>query len=264
MVRHEVRRCSTARPANWSEHRRRRVACARDDPRRHRSSACQHQRRRQHRRAQSRRESRSIAGSRRSTPGTGGAAPRALDEPRRQDDGDAELEHQRLDADRHSVRRLSPTRLPPASCRSRAASCRTPASTTSRTTWTAPSHAFPSDRRRARTDDATVPTKTINLLLGGTALANYDPISGAGFSTSGALPIQTPVSPNGKYVVTANTLTGDDHHHRYRHRRTGQGPAVQRRMPRREFRREERRRLLRLRVEQILERPDRRGSRSER
>ncbi len=27
-------------------------------------------------------------------------------------------------------------------------------------------------------------------------------------STSGALPIQTPVSPNGKYVVTANTLTG--------------------------------------------------------
>jgi DNA-binding beta-propeller fold protein YncE len=54
----------------------------------------------------------------------------------------------------------------------------------------------------------TVPTKTINLLLGGTTLANYDPISGAGFSTSGALPIQTPVSPNGKFVVTANTLTG--------------------------------------------------------
>ena len=62
-----------------------------------------------------------------------------------------------------------------------------------------------------------VPTKTINLLLGGTTLANYDPItvypypnpSGAGgFSTSGGLPIQTPVSPDGKYVVTANTLTG--------------------------------------------------------
>jgi DNA-binding beta-propeller fold protein YncE len=53
-----------------------------------------------------------------------------------------------------------------------------------------------------------VPTKTINLLLGGTTLANYDPIGGAGFSTSGALPIQTPVSPNGKYIVTANTLTG--------------------------------------------------------
>ncbi|MCI0427434.1 MAG: hypothetical protein L0Z46_05420 [Nitrospiraceae bacterium] len=53
-----------------------------------------------------------------------------------------------------------------------------------------------------------VPTKKINLLLGGNALANYNPISGTGFSTSGALPIQTPVSPNGKWVVTANTLTG--------------------------------------------------------
>ena len=40
-------------------------------------------------------------------------------------------------------------------------------------------------------------TKTINLLLGGAALANYDPVTGAGFSTSGGLPIQTPVSPNG-------------------------------------------------------------------
>jgi len=53
-----------------------------------------------------------------------------------------------------------------------------------------------------------VAVKNINLLLGGGALANYDPITGAGFSTSGALPIQTPVSPNGKYVITANTLTG--------------------------------------------------------
>ena len=44
--------------------------------------------------------------------------------------------------------------------------------------------------------------KTINLL------ANYDPISGAVTGPLGALPIQTPVSPNGKYVVTANTLTG--------------------------------------------------------
>lgn len=43
--------------------------------------------------------------------------------------------------------------------------------------------------------------KTINLL------ANYDPISGAISGPVGALPIQTPVSPNGKYVVTANTLT---------------------------------------------------------
>ena len=82
------------------------------------------------------------------------------------------------------------------------------ASTTSPTTWTAPSPAFPSDRRRARSGDALVPTKTINLLLGGASLANYDPISGAGFATSGGLPIQTPVSPNGKFVITAATLTG--------------------------------------------------------
>jgi DNA-binding beta-propeller fold protein YncE len=58
-----------------------------------------------------------------------------------------------------------------------------------------------------RSGGATVPTKTINLLLGGASLANYNPITGAGFSTSGGLPIQTPVSPNGKFVVTANTLT---------------------------------------------------------
>jgi YVTN family beta-propeller protein len=43
---------------------------------------------------------------------------------------------------------------------------------------------------------------TINLL------ANYDPISGAITGPVGALPIQTPVSPDGKYMVTANTLTG--------------------------------------------------------
>src|SRR6266850_454624 len=55
---------------------------------------------------------------------------------------------------------------------------------------------------------ASVPQKNINLLLGGSTLGNYNPITGAGFSTSGALPIQTPVSPNGKVVVTANTLTG--------------------------------------------------------
>jgi hypothetical protein len=54
----------------------------------------------------------------------------------------------------------------------------------------------------------TVATKNISLLLGGTTLANYDPIGGSGFSTSGALPIQTPVSPNGKFVITAATLTG--------------------------------------------------------
>lgn len=59
-----------------------------------------------------------------------------------------------------------------------------------------------------RSGNALVHTKTINLLLGGASLANYDPLAGAGFSTSGGLPIQTPVSPNGKYVVTAATLTG--------------------------------------------------------
>jgi len=42
---------------------------------------------------------------------------------------------------------------------------------------------------------------TINLL------ANYDPISGAVTGPFGALPIQTPVSPNGKYMVTANVLS---------------------------------------------------------
>lgn len=49
---------------------------------------------------------------------------------------------------------------------------------------------------------------TINLL------ANYDPIGGgvnpdpvSGVTFVGALPIQTPVSPNGKNMVTANTLT---------------------------------------------------------
>ena len=68
---------------------------------------------------------------------------------------------------------------------------------------------------------ASVPKKTINLLLGGdnadpNGLANYDPISGkcgpvnnrVPCENIGALPIQTPVSPNGKYVVTANTLSG--------------------------------------------------------
>ncbi len=44
--------------------------------------------------------------------------------------------------------------------------------------------------------------KNINLL------ANYDPVTGAITGPLGALPIQTPVSPNGKWVFTANTLTG--------------------------------------------------------
>jgi DNA-binding beta-propeller fold protein YncE len=49
---------------------------------------------------------------------------------------------------------------------------------------------------------AKVVVKTINLL------ENYDPISGAITGPVGALPIQTPVSPDGKNMVTANTLTG--------------------------------------------------------
>ncbi len=44
--------------------------------------------------------------------------------------------------------------------------------------------------------------KEINLI------ANYDPVTGAITGPVGALPIQTPVSPNGQHMVTANTLTG--------------------------------------------------------
>lgn len=60
-------------------------------------------------------------------------------------------------------------------------------------------------------------TKTIDLLLAGflsnnlgLPLSNYDPINVTtkGMSESGSLPIQTPVSPDGKYVITANTLSG--------------------------------------------------------
>ncbi len=45
-------------------------------------------------------------------------------------------------------------------------------------------------------------TKHINLIK------NYDPVTGAITGPVGALPIQTPVSPDGKNMVTANTLTG--------------------------------------------------------
>ena len=44
--------------------------------------------------------------------------------------------------------------------------------------------------------------KNINLI------ANYNPVTGAITGPVGALPIQTPVSPNGRNMVTANTLTG--------------------------------------------------------
>jgi DNA-binding beta-propeller fold protein YncE/plastocyanin len=38
--------------------------------------------------------------------------------------------------------------------------------------------------------------------------ANYDPISGQTTGPIGGFPVQTPVSPNGKYVIEPNTLTG--------------------------------------------------------
>ena len=58
--------------------------------------------------------------------------------------------------------------------------------------------------------------KTIHLLLEGflagdttKTRSNYNPMTGnPNMSQSGALPIQTPVSPDGKFVVTANTLSG--------------------------------------------------------
>ncbi|MBH0197758.1 MAG: hypothetical protein HP494_19695 [Nitrospira sp.] len=46
--------------------------------------------------------------------------------------------------------------------------------------------------------------KDINLLLNG----NYSPATGPLGGPIGALPIQTPVSPDGKFVITGNTLTG--------------------------------------------------------
>lgn len=49
----------------------------------------------------------------------------------------------------------------------------------------------------------TLATRNIDLL------ANYDPITGQISGPVGGLPIQTPVSPDGKFVVTANTLTGN-------------------------------------------------------
>ena len=46
--------------------------------------------------------------------------------------------------------------------------------------------------------------KDIDLLLNG----NYSPVTGPLGGPIGALPIQTPVSPDGKFVITGNTLTG--------------------------------------------------------
>ena len=59
------------------------------------------------------------------------------------------------------------------------------------------------------------PLKTINILLDGYNTAGLTSVDTAGHANGnyvtgpvGALPIQTPVSPDGKYMITANTLTG--------------------------------------------------------
>jgi DNA-binding beta-propeller fold protein YncE len=66
--------------------------------------------------------------------------------------------------------------------------------------------------KRCKDGHKHVAKKDIPLLLAGVGQpwANYNHIDVTvkGMSESGALPIQTPVSPNGKYVVTANTLSG--------------------------------------------------------
>lgn len=46
--------------------------------------------------------------------------------------------------------------------------------------------------------------KDVDLLLNG----NYEPVGGGITGPIGALPIQTPVSLDGKFVITGNTLTG--------------------------------------------------------
>ncbi len=52
--------------------------------------------------------------------------------------------------------------------------------------------------------DLTTKTEATRINL----IANYDPVVGTISGPVGALPVQTPVSPDGKFVVTANTLTG--------------------------------------------------------
>ena len=52
-----------------------------------------------------------------------------------------------------------------------------------------------------------IATATHQLLRTIDLLANYNPITGEITGPVGGLPIQTPVSPNGRYMVTANTLT---------------------------------------------------------
>jgi DNA-binding beta-propeller fold protein YncE len=52
-----------------------------------------------------------------------------------------------------------------------------------------------------------IQTQTGNVLGTINLIENYNPITGAITGPVGGLPIQTPVSPDGRYMVTANTLT---------------------------------------------------------
>ena len=52
-----------------------------------------------------------------------------------------------------------------------------------------------------------IQTQTGNVLGTINLLEHYNPITGAISGPVGAPPIQTPVSPDGRYMVTANTLT---------------------------------------------------------
>jgi len=52
-----------------------------------------------------------------------------------------------------------------------------------------------------------IQTATGNVLGSINLIENYNPITGAVTGPVGGLPIQTPVSPDGRYMVTANTLT---------------------------------------------------------
>jgi len=57
-------------------------------------------------------------------------------------------------------------------------------------------------------------------------LTNYDPISGAVTGPVGGLPIQTPVSPDGRVMLTANVPHGNDHGARHKNGYLGCKSAV--------------------------------------
>jgi YVTN family beta-propeller protein len=98
--------------------------------------------------------------------------------------------------------------------------------------------------------------KHINLI------ANYNPVTGAISGPVGALPIQTPVAPNGRNMVTANTLTGTILVTNT-HTDTVVAARLRSGMSWRPVRRQARWRVLRLRFQQVLEPAARRRSGSE-